>query len=70
MMITRAVIYIDDEPRINIGSESGLTSPELEIEEDPGYDVDQIRFNLESAFHGLFPESSIECRFPEFGECS
>ena len=69
-MILRAVIYIDDIPKINIDSETGLICPDVETEEDPGYDVEQIRLVLDAAFRELFPANSIEVRFPEFGECS
>jgi len=69
-MISRAVIYVDDDARIVVDSETGLTSPELDDPETPGVDVEMIRMNLEAAFNELFPEHTVEVRFPEFGECS
>ena len=69
-MISRAVIYVDDDPKVVVDSETGLTCPELDDPETPGADVEMIRMNLETAFNELFPENSVEVRFPEFGECS
>lgn len=69
-MISRVVIYVDDEPKIVVDSETGLTSPAMDDPETPGADVEMIRMNLEAAFNELFPEHSVEVRFPEFGECS
>lgn len=69
-MISRTVIYVNDEPKVVVDSETGLTSPELDDPDAPGADVEMIRMNLEAAFSELFPENSIEVRFPEFGECS
>ena len=69
-MISRAVIYVNDEPKVMVDGETGLTSPELDDLDAPGADVEMIRMNLEAAFNELFPEHTVEVRFPEFGECS
>jgi len=76
-MITKAVVFVDDEPWADVTGQcldsyqSGTCreNEDDELESDPGVDMDVLRTVLQTAFSDVCPGHSVEVLFPELNEC-